>query len=517
MPGTSRRRRAVGAAATAGLALILAACSAGASPAGPDTASAPAPAGAAGVSDATVTVGLATVPASLDFTTTGGAAIFQALMGNVYEGLVQLGDDGSVQPLLATSWKVSDDGLRYTFTLRDGVTFHDGAAFTADDVKFSLERLSQWTANTPGNLAAIDHVEVDSPTQATVVLSAPDANALFWLAGPLGAMFDPDSVASLATQANGTGPFTFVSYEQSVKMVLTRNDDYWGSPAQVKEVDLDYFADAASAANALRTGGVDALFQAEAYDQIPSFEADPAFTVTTGTTQGVVVMSMNSAHGALGDTRVRQAIATAIDKPAVLAAATAGYGTVLGGPSVPTDPYYVDTSDTYAYDPDAATALLAQADATGLSLTFTVPNRPYAQAIAQVVQSDLAAVGITVTLVPQEFPAVWVDQTMTKKNFDLTVTNHVEPRNITNYANPDYYWSYDSAPARDLFARAKAAVGDDAFTAAMKDAAALVVSDSPGVWLYNPPNVVVTRAAVSGFATNYMGVGIGLAQVGVAQ
>ena len=99
--------------------------------------------------DASVSIGLAAVPANLDYTTTGGAAIFEALLYNVYEGLVRLDDEGEVEPLLAESWEISEDGTEYTFTLRDDVTFHDGTPFDAEIAKFSLERLDEWTANTP--------------------------------------------------------------------------------------------------------------------------------------------------------------------------------------------------------------------------------------------------------------------------------------------------------------------------------------------------------------------------------
>ncbi|MBU4213717.1 MAG: ABC transporter substrate-binding protein [Actinobacteria bacterium] len=510
MSTSALRRRAAAVSATAvAVALALSACSAGSS-AGPSASS------AASDTDATLTLGLAAVPASLDFTTTGGAAIFQALVGNVYEGLVQLDQDGTVQPLLATDWTVSDDGLTYSFTLREGVTFHDGTPFDADIVKSSLERLPEWTANSPKFLGAIDHVDVVSPTQADVVLSRPDANLLFWMSTVLGVMMTPDSIASLATAANGTGPFTFGSYEQGVTMVLDRNDDYWGEKAGVAEVDLDYFADASAAANALRTGGVDALFQAEAYDQIASFEADPAYDVTVGTTQSVVVLSLNSSHEALSDLRVRQAISRAIDKDAVLAAATSGYGTELSGPSVPTDPWY-EEFDENSYDPTSAKALLAEAGVSGLVVNFTVPNRPYAQAVAQVVQSNLAAVGITANLEVQEFPAVWVEKTLTNHEYDLTVVNHVEARNLVSYGDPTYYWSFDNAEVQTDFAAASTALTTADQTAAVKAAQEVIVAEAPGVWLYNTPNIVVAKAGVTGLPTNYLGVGIALAGATVSQ
>jgi peptide/nickel transport system substrate-binding protein len=468
-------------------------------------------------SDASISIGMFAVPANLDFTTTGGAAVFEALLYNVYEGLVQLDAEGEIQPLLAESWEVSDDGQEFTFQLQEGVTFHDGTEFDAEIVKFSLERLDEWSANTPEALAAIDSVDIVDDYEVTVALSEPDYNALFWLAGPLGAMFAPDSVDDLATDANGTGPFEFVTYENAVRMEFARNEDYWGDPAGVAGVELVYYEDASAAANAIRTGGVDAILRSEAFDQFESFEAEEDIEVRVGSSQGVVVMSMNPDHEALAQDEVREAIHRAIDKESVMAAATAGYGEILGGPSVPTDPYYIDFTGTYDYDPDAAEDLMDSADVDDLSLTFNVPNRAYAEASAQVIQDNLSEIGIDVTLQTQEFPAVWVEENMVNQDFDLTIINHVEPRNMNNYALPEYYWGYDSEEARELFDEAAAATDDDEYASRMEELTELIVEDTPGVWLYNPPNVGLATEGVSGLPLNDLGVGIDLSDVTVSE
>lgn len=515
-------RRALAAVLAIG-ALTLTACDAGADDATVDDDNAEN--GAEGTddsegaesSDAHVNIGMFAVPANLDYTTTGGAAIFEALLYNVYEGLVRIDTEGEIQPLLAESWEVSDDGLEYTFQLQEGVTYHDGAEFTAENVKFSLERLDEWAANTPELLSAIDSVEIIDDHEVTVVLSEPDYDALFWLAGPLGTMFDPDSVGDLATEANGTGPFEFGSYENAVRMELTRNDDYWGDPAGVGSVDLVYYEDASAAANAIRTGGVDAILRSEAFDQLESFEGDPDIEVVIGSSQGVVVMPMNSDHEALADPEVRTAIQHAIDQESVLAAAVAGYGEVLGGPSVPTDPYFIDFAGTYPYDPETAEDLLESAGAEDISLTFNVPNRAYAEASAQVIQDNLQSVGIDVTLETQEFPAVWVEENMVDQNFDITIINHVEPRNMANFANPDYYWGYDSSEAQDLFAEAAEATSDEEYAATMLELTEHIVADTPAVWLYNPPNVGLLTEGISGLPENDLGVGIDLSDLTVTE
>ena len=139
--------------------------------------------------------------------------------------------------------------------------------------------------------------------------------------------------------------------------------------------------------------------------------------------------------------------------------------------------------------------MLASAGAEDVSLTFNVPNRSYAEASAQVIQDNLEDVGIEVDLQTQEFPAVWVEENMVNQDFDLAIINHVEPRNMANYANPDYYWGYDSAEAQDLFDQAAAATDDDEYVATMEELTEVIVDDSPGVWLYNPPNVGLATEA----------------------
>lgn len=182
---TGRLLRGV-AASTAAIA-VLASCSAGAglsSAGGPDT----------------LTVALTAKPDNLDFTRTSGAAIPQALLDNVYEGLVRLDDEGAIVPLLASSWTISPDRTVYEFVLREDATFSNGEAFTSEDVKFSLDRVkSEWTANSPALMSVVDRVETPQPYLARVILRAPSNAWLFNMTGPVGAMFTPRGVTQLAS------------------------------------------------------------------------------------------------------------------------------------------------------------------------------------------------------------------------------------------------------------------------------------------------------------------------------
>jgi peptide/nickel transport system substrate-binding protein len=499
-----RRVRLLAGPLLAGLVLLAAACSAGAgdnAPAGNST----------GADNQSLQVGLGAAPANLDMTQTAGAAIPQALMYNVYQGLVKLDGQAKVQPLLAKSWTISQDRLTYDFTLQSGVKFSNGDPFTADNVKFSLDRVPKWKANTPSYLAAIKSVEVVSDTEVKITLSEPDNNLLFWLAGPLGAMFDPKAVDDLANTAVGTGPFVLDRYNRGESLILKRNDSYWGPKAKLSQVTLRYYSDANGPVNALRSGDIDAVYQSQAADQVKQFQSQQdRFTVEIGTTQGITVMSMNPGRAPFNDRRVRLAIVYGVDRNAINTASTNGLGKVLGAPVPPTDPWYTDLANKYPYDPAKAKQLLAQAGKTHLSVDFTVPNLPYCQTIAQVVKSDLAKIGVTANLHTQEFPAVWLDKTFTQKDYDLTVINHVEARNIVNYGNPDYYWNYDNPQVRKLLDEAAAAPGDAPYAADMKKVVDILVHDVPADWLYNAPNIVITKKSVSGITANDNGVSLDL-------
>jgi peptide/nickel transport system substrate-binding protein len=504
---TPRQLRIVAGTLLACLALLITACSAGAGN------NAPPGQNATGSAGETLQVGLGAAPANLDMTQTAGAAIPQALMYNVYEGLVKLDGNAKVQPLLAKSWQISQDRMTYTFTLHSGVKFSNGDPFNADVVKFSLDRVPDWKANTPTYLAGIKSVEPVSDTQVKITLKEPDNNLLFWLAGPLGAMFDPKAVGDLANTAIGTGPFLMDRYNRGESLILKRNADYWGPKAKLSQVTLRYYTDANAPVNALRSGDLDSVYQAQAADQVKQFQSDKRFRVQIGTTQGITVMSMNPGRAPFNDRRVRLAVMYGVDRNAVNTAATDGLGKVLGAPVPPTDPWYRDLAGKYPYDPAKAKQLLAQAGKTKLSVDFNVPSLPYCQTIAQVVKSDLAKIGITANLHTQEFPAVWLDKTFTQKDYDLTVINHVEARNIFNYGNPDYYWNYDNPKVQKLLQQASAAPSEEEYTADMKKVVDILVDDVPGNWLYNAPNISISKTSVTGIEANDTGVSLDLTGV----
>lgn len=468
------------------LLLVVSGCSAGSTAsvsAGPDTLS----------------VGFTAEPANFDFTRTDGAAIPQALLYNVYEGLVKLDADGHVVPLLATSWTISPDRRTYDFQLQKGVKFSNGAPFTAEDVKFSLLRVkTDWTISLKSAMDVVDHVDVVAPDHARVVLSKPSNGWLFSLTSRLGAMFSPTGVADLANKPIGTGPYEVASRRRGDSIVLKANPAYWGRKPAYGTVVLKYIKDPTALNNALLSNGIDVISAITAPDSLPQFQGDDRFTVVQGTSNSEVTLAFNNARAPLNDVRVRQALTYAIDRKALLDTAWAGRGTLIGSMVPPTDPWYEDLSNVYPFDPAKARQLLA---GMNLNLRMRIPNLPYAVSAAQVVQSQLADVGVRTTIEPLDFPAVWLKQVFTDHDYDLSIIQHVEARDITTFGKPKYYWGYDSKRVQQLLADADSGTPEQQI-ADMKQVARQINADAAADWLFLFPNVIVAKAKVGGFVRN---------------
>lgn len=485
------RRRAVGAVVVLSTAALVAACSAGSSSGGAEGAR------------TDVVVGLTGEPTNLDFTTTSGSAIPQLLMNNVYEGLVTIDQDGEVQPQLAESWEVNGDRTSYTFTLHDGVTFSDGSPFTADDVVSSIERVKEdWTLSLKSKMDVVEQAEATSDTEVVVTLTHPSNAWLFDMGTSVGAMFPDDLSADLATETVGTGPYTVEEVATGDHVTLTARDDYWGEAPAISDVTVRYFADANAQANAVRAGDIDMAYNLQAPDLLTGLEQDENLQVVDGTSTGEVLLALNNAAPPFDDLRVRRAVMYAIDRQAVLDTAWAGRGELIGSMVPPTDPYYQDLTDAYPYDPDKARELLAEAGAEDLSITFDVPTRPYAEAVAQVVVSQLKDVGIDAKIAPAEFPAVWLDKVFTKHDYQMSVILHTEARDmLTIFGDPDYYIGYDNPRITDVAERADQG-SPDQYVAGMQEVARMIVDDAASDPLFLFPNTVVADAGLAGIAAN---------------
>jgi peptide/nickel transport system substrate-binding protein len=401
-----------------------------------------------------VKIGLVLEPPSLDPTAEAAAAVDEVVYANVFEGLTRFAADGSIVPALAKSWEISEDGLTYTFTLNEGVTFHDGTAFDAEDVKFSLDRI-----NAEGSLNAqkalytsIASVEVVDPLTVKITLTQPDGNLIYNLAWGDAVIVAPESADANKTNPIGTGPFTFASRVEGDSIVLAKNGAYWGTPVALEGATFRFIADPTAAYAALQAGDVDAFPNFPSPETVAQFQNDPRFRVVIGATEGETILSMNNGKAPLDNVKVRQAIAHAIDRQAIIDGAMFGFGTPIGTFLSPANPDYVDLTGQSNYDPEKSKALLAEAGITDLTLSLKLPPvEGYARRGGEIIAQQLAAVGIKTEVTNLEW-AQWLSEVFTDKNYDLTIISHTEPNDIGIFARPDYYFQYRNADFDKLIA-----------------------------------------------------------------
>jgi peptide/nickel transport system substrate-binding protein len=389
-----------------------------------------------------ITVGMQLEPPHLDPTAGAAAAIDEVVYANVFEGLTRTGPDGSVLPALAESWEVAPDGLSWVFNLREGVTFHDGVAMTADDVVFSFERaMAEGSVNAQEALfEGINEVTAIDDVTVEIGLDAPNGALLENLAWGDAVIVSPASAETNRTEPVGTGPFKFDRWVQGDRVELVRNDAYWGEQPALERVIFKFISDPTAAFAAMMAGDVDAFPVFPAPENLPQFEADPRFSVIVGSTEGETILAMNNARPPFDDIRVRRAIAHAIDRQAIVEGAMFGYGVPIGSHFAPHHPAYVDLTGAIPHDPEAAKALLAEAGhAEGFATTLALPPPAYARRGGEIVAAQLRAVGIEAEIVNMEW-AQWLEQVFTNKDFDLTIVSHTEPMDIGIYARPDYYF-----------------------------------------------------------------------------
>ncbi|TDU83128.1 peptide/nickel transport system substrate-binding protein [Kribbella voronezhensis] len=482
------------AAALAGSAalLLVAACSAGSgTSSGPSTGA-----------NQSLAIGLVAEPASLDFTTTDGAAIPQALLTNVYEGLVKQDESGKIVPDLAKSWTISPDRKTYTFELVDNAKFTNGAAFTAADAVFSINRVkSAWTTSLKAAMDVVQDAKAVSPKQLQVTLSKPSNDWLFRMTTRIGAMFSQTGVDKLATDPVGTGPYKFGSWKRGDSIVLQRNDSYWGTKPFFNQVSLKYFKDPTALNNALLTGTINVIGTVQAPEALSQFTSNTKYQVIEGTTNGEVVLSFNNSRPVFKDVRVRQAIRSAIDHKALLDTCFAGRGKLIGSMVPPTDPWYEDLTQVAPYSKDKAKSLLAAAGATGKSLRLRLPTLPYATSCGQVVKSQLEQVGLKVQIDQLEFPAAWLTTVFKNADYDMSIIAHVEPRDLGAVFSPKYYTRYDDPTLQQALAAADA--GDEATQVTeMKKAARRISEQAAADWLFLLPNLVVADKNITGLPVN---------------
>ena len=451
-----------------------------------------------------ITVAMQLEPPHLDPTSAAAGAIDSVLYTNVFEGLTRFMGDGSVVPGLAESWEISEDGLTYTFKLREGVTFHDGTTMDAEDVKFTLDRINaEDSANAQKALyAAISEVNVIDPQTVEVKLSEPNGNMLFNLAWGDAVIVAPETVETIKQTPIGTGAFKFENWNQGDKITLTRNDDYWGEAPALASATFKFISDPTAAFASVMAEDVDVFTGFPAPENIPQFEADPRFQVLIGSTEGETILSINNKREPFDNVKVREAVAHAIDRQAIIDGAMFGYGTPIGTHFAPHNPDYVDLAEMSSYDPEKSKALLAEAGfPDGFETTLHLPPPSYARRGGEIIAAQLAEVGIKAQITNVEW-AQWLETVFKGKDFGLSIVSHTEPMDINIYANPDYYFQYDNAEFQSLITEFNKTAEPAARTEMLAKAQRMIAEDYVNGYLFQLAFPTIAKAGVEGLWVN---------------
>ncbi len=451
-----------------------------------------------------LTIALQLEPPHLDPTSAAAGAIDSVLYSNVFEGLTRFMSDGSVVAGLAESWEISDDGTVYTFKLREGVSFHDGSAMDAGDVKFSLDRArAEDSQNAQKALfAGISEVTVDDPTTVTVTLSAPDGNFLFNMAWGDAVIVAEESIGAIKSEPVGTGPFKFAEWVQGDSIRLMQNADYWGEAPALTEATFKFISDPTAAFAAMMAQDIDAFAGYPAPENLPQFEADPRFQVLVGSTEGETILSTNNKMPPLDNLKVRQAIAHAINRQEIIDGAMFGLGTPIGTHFAPHNPDYVDLTGMSEYDPEKARALLAEAGfADGFTTTLKLPPPSYARRGGEIIASQLRAVGIETEISNLEW-AQWLEEVFRGKDFGLTIVSHTEPFDIGVYARPDYYFQYGKPEFQELMETLTGTSDPEQRSALLRQAQEMISEDYVNGYLFQLAFPTVADARLEGLWQN---------------
>ncbi len=433
------------------------------------------------------------------------AAGTREVMFNVFEGLVKTDSGGNFKPAAASDFSVSDDGLTYTFKLRDGVKFHNGKAMTADDVLYSFNTCAATSLDSSLAAALSNVSEVASPDAGTVTIRLKERDPNF-IANVALVYLVPSDYDKQANAPVGCGPFRFVSRSVQQSVVIERFDDYYGQKPKLEKVTYKIYADGAAMTTALDSGSIDLVSHLTS-DQAANLPQE--YNVLEGTMNLVQALYLNNAYKPFDDVRVRQALCYAIDVDELLALTADGHGTKVGSSMYPNFSKYFDPAlaEKYPHDPEKAKALLKEAGyENSLRFEITVPSNytPHVNT-AEVISEQLAAVGVSAPLKEVEWET-WLSETYSGRNFAATVIGFDasaltadamlarwmsdSSKNMINYANPEY---------DEVMKKAQQTVDDAEKTKLYKQALEILADTAANVYIQDMADFVAVKKGLEGF------------------
>jgi peptide/nickel transport system substrate-binding protein len=487
-------------------------------------------------------------PVSLDPAFASDGETFRVAR-QIFEGLVGT-EPGTAKPapLLATEWETSEDGLSYTFTLRDDVTFHDGAKFDAKAVCANFDRWYNWKGLLQSeNLSyyygklfrgfadtnpkgIYQSCEADGATTATITLTQPFAGFVQAMSLPAFSMqspkamkqFNADNVGGTeddvrfseyaTAHPTGTGPFRFDKWERGQQVTLVPFEEYWGDKAKVDRVVVRTIDDGNARRQALINGEIDG------YDLVAPGDLqglqDDGFSIENRDPFNVLYLGMNQAVPALKDIRVRQAIAHAIDKDAVVSQSLPEGSEVAVTFQPDSVGGWTEDVATYEHDPAKAKQLLAEAGQSNLTLEFNYPtgvSRPYMPSPEDTfvaIRSQLEAVGITIKPVADQWSPDYLDKVTGSPNHGIHLLGWTGDYDDTDnflgvfFGQKTDEWGFDNPELFSALTEARGVPTREEQTPLYEDINKQVMEFLPGVPIAHPVPSLAFAPEVEGYQTS---------------
>ena len=414
---------------------------------------------------------------------------------NIYEGLFKTGPDGELIPAVAEKYTTSADGLTYTFTLRDGVRFHNGNAVTAEDVIYSIKRCadnegSAIDSSLVSAFSVISDVQATDDKTVVLTLKQPDLELLNFLT----AAIVPANYDKLDTEPCGTGPFKFSSRSVKENFVIEKFDEYW------------VYDDSPALVNALQSGAVDLCSK---LTSAQTAQLSDSYTILEGTMNLVQAVYLNNNAAPFDNEKVRQAISYAINRQQILDMVADGHGAAVGSSIYPKLAKYFlpELVNYYEYNPEKAKQLLAEAgypNGFDMSIAVISSYQPHMDT-AEVVVEQLRAIGVNAEVVPMD-EATWADQVYKNRQFQATI-NGLAAKNTTASdmlarfvsTNGKNFVNYNNSEYDALYAQAQACTDDAQQTAIYKQLETMLTETAANLYLQDLANLVAIRSDLTGY------------------
>lgn len=456
----------------------------------------------------------------------------RSIFFNIYEGLMKTQPDGSFAPGLAEKCEVSDDGKTYTFSLRQGVKFHNGNDLTMNDVVYSVEKAvtsgisgykeiaqyaaagkvytvsSEKTTNEDGQEVEKYYVtaedSADAPADDTTLivnLKAPDSGFPAIVTSPI----VPADAEDLSSNPIGTGPFQLVEFVEQDYTRLEKFADYWGEPAHLDAVTLKYYENTASLATNYLAGAIDGFnSNAGGWKELEGSE----YVQNVRHSNAVQLLALNNEFEPFKDVRVRQAVAYAVDADEIIEKVSYGLGTKSGTPVIPGLQKYFNDELTSVYDVNVEKAkeLLKEAGQENLSFKIRVPSNYQVHVdTAQVIANQLAKAGINVEIESVDWNT-WLNRVYKESEFEATIVSVDGPiayptSFLSRYVSTasDNFVNFNSKAFDETYAKALEETDDAEQVRLFKEAQKIISDECASVYIQDIDSVVINSPAFGGF------------------